>query len=74
MQARLVQLQEGVAVLNGRLREEVAARSGDLLSQATALREADDTMQVQAGRADTTKPAYGQRLAWAPSSSASVMS
>ena len=46
MQAKLAQLQEGITVLDARLRAEVAARSGDLLSQATALREADDTMQV----------------------------
>ena len=46
VQAKLAQLQEGITVLDARLRAEVAARSGDLLSQATALREADDTMQV----------------------------
>ena len=64
LQGKLAQLHEGIAVLTARLREEVALRSGDLLSQATALREADDTMQVRPAGMAMGALRCSQSLAW----------
>lgn len=46
-QAKAEQLQEGIRILDARLRGVVLARQGELMSQADRLREADAAMQAR---------------------------
>lgn len=47
MQAKAEQLQEGIRILDARLRGVVLARQGELMAQADRLREADGAMQAR---------------------------
>lgn len=54
IQAKTAQLQQGLKILDDKIRAEVQLRQQDLLQQAECLREAQSFMQASSARISTT--------------------